>query len=81
VEVNPEDALALGISDGEAVKVVSRRGEIPAKARVTEVTPVGVVTMDFHFTESPANVLTNPVLDPVAKIPELKVCAVKIERT
>jgi predicted molibdopterin-dependent oxidoreductase YjgC len=39
-----------------------------------------VVSMDFHFVESPANLLTNPALDPVAKIPELKVCAVRIEK-
>jgi len=80
VEINPEDASALGITDGEMVKVVSRRGEIEAKARVTEVSPKGVVFMNFHFAESPANLLTNSALDPVSKIPEYKVCAVRIER-
>jgi len=80
VEINPEDASALAIADGEMVKVVSRRGEVVAKARVTEVSPVGVVTMNFHFAESPTNMITNPALDPVAKIPELKVCAVRIEK-
>jgi len=80
VEINPKDASALGIADGEMVKVISRRGEVVAKAKVTEVSPVGVVTMNFHFAESPTNVITNPALDPVAKIPELKVCAVRIER-
>lgn len=80
VEINPEDARALGIADSEMVKVFSRRGAVEAKARVTGVTPVGVVTMNFHFAESSANVLTNTALDPVAKIPELKVCAVKIEK-
>ncbi len=80
VEINPSDASALGIADGEMVKVISRRGEVVARAKVTETSPVGVVTMDFHFAESPANVLTNPALDPVAKIPELKVCAVRIEK-
>ena len=80
VEINPEDARALGIADSEMVKVFSRRGAVEAKARVTGVTPVGVVTMNFHFAESSANVLTNVALDPVAKIPELKVCAVKIEK-
>jgi formate dehydrogenase alpha subunit len=80
VEINPSDASALGIADGEMVKVVSRRGEIVAKAKVTETSPVGVVSMDFHFSESPANVLTNPALDPVSKIPELKVAAVRIEK-
>jgi predicted molibdopterin-dependent oxidoreductase YjgC len=80
VEINPSDASALDIADGEMVKVTSRRGEVVTKARVTEASPVGVVTMDFHFAESPANVLTNPALDPVAKIPELKVCAVRVEK-
>ncbi len=80
VEINPEDALRLDITDGETVKVISRRGAVIAKAKVTEASPVGVVFMTFHFAESPTNVLTNPVLDPVSKIPELKVCAVRIER-
>ena len=80
VEINPDDARALAITDGETVKISSRRGAITAKARVTEVSPPGVVFMTFHFAESPANVLTNPAADPVAKIPEYKVCAVKIEK-
>jgi formate dehydrogenase alpha subunit len=80
VEVSPEDAEALRIEDGETVKVISRRGEIKAKASVTTVSPPGVVSMNFHFAESPANVLTNPALDPVAKIPELKVAAIRIEK-
>ncbi len=80
VEINPRDASALGISDGEVVKVASRRGEVTAKAKLTEASPEGVVFMTFHFAESPTNLLTNPALDPVAKIPEFKVCAVRIER-
>jgi len=80
VEINPKDALALRITDGETVKVVSRRGEVIARTKVTEASPVGVIFMTFHFSESPTNVLTNPALDPVSKIPELKVCAVKVER-
>jgi predicted molibdopterin-dependent oxidoreductase YjgC len=80
VELNPADAKALRIKDGERVKVSSRRGEVLAKAKVTSASPVGVVFMTFHFAESPANRLTNPVVDPVAKIPEYKVCAVRVER-
>lgn len=80
VEINPQDASALGISDGDTVKVVSRRGAVAAKARVTDVSPVGVVFMTFHFAESPTNQLTSPALDPVAKIPEYKVAAVRIEK-
>jgi len=81
VEMSPKDASLLGIGDGEMVRVVSRRGAVTAKAKVTEVTPAGVVSMNFHFAESPTNQLTNPAVDPVAKIPEYKVCAVRIEKT
>jgi formate dehydrogenase alpha subunit len=81
VEMNPADAERLGIEDGDNVKVTSRRGEVGAHARVTEVSPPGVVSMTFHFAESPTNELTNSALDPVAKIPETKVCAVKVEKT
>jgi formate dehydrogenase alpha subunit len=80
VEINPQDADALGIGDGEVVKVTSRRGQVKARATLTESTPIGVVAMTFHFAESPANLLTNPALDPVAKTPELKVCAVRVEK-
>ena len=80
MEIDPEDASALGITDGEMVKVISRRGEIEAKARVTKISPKGVVFMNFHFAESPTNLLTNSAPDPVSKIPEYKVCAVRIER-
>jgi len=78
VEINPADARKLGIADGQMVKVTSRRGEVAARARVTTVSPPGVVSMTFHFPESPTNVLTSPALDPVAKIPELKVAAVRV---
>jgi formate dehydrogenase alpha subunit len=81
VEINPSDASALGITNGEMVKVTSRRGEVIAKAKLTEVSPAGVIYMTFHFAESATNLLTNPSLDPVAKIPELKVCAVRVERS
>jgi formate dehydrogenase alpha subunit len=79
IEMNPADAASMGIKDGKGVRVTSRRGEIEAHAFVTERVPPGVVFMPFHFRESPANVLTNDALDPIAKIPELKVCAVKIK--
>jgi len=79
IEINPADAESVGVSDGQMVKVSSRRGDMTARARLTTATPVGVASATFHFAESPTNVLTNPALDPVAKIPELKVCAVKVE--
>ncbi len=80
MEINPANASELGIADGETVKVISRRGKVTAKARVSEAIPPGVVCMSFHFAESPTNVLTNPAVDPLAKIPELKVCAVRVEK-
>jgi formate dehydrogenase alpha subunit len=80
VEISPADAAPLNIADGDMVKVSSRRGEVKAKAMVTDKTLEGVITMDFHFAESPMNVLTNAALDPDAKIPEYKVCAVKVEK-
>jgi len=80
VEINPEDASKLGIADGDMVQVSSRRGKVTTRAKVTGVSPAGVVFMTFHFAESPANMLTNPALDPVAKIPEYKVCAVRVEK-
>ncbi len=80
VEISPEDASKLGIANGDKVKVSSRRGEVIAKAKVTEASSSGVVFMAFHFAESAANILTNPVVDPVSKIPEFKVCAIKVER-
>ncbi len=80
VEMNPRDAEALGVADGDVVRVVSRRGEVMTIAKVTEDCPAGLVSMTFHFAESPTNQVTSPALDPVAKIPELKVCAVRIEK-
>lgn len=80
VEISPEDARGLGIEDEEKVKVSSRRGKIVIKAKLTDRVEKGVVFIPFHFVESAANVLTNPALDPVAKIPELKVCAVRVEK-
>ena len=80
VEISPEDAASQGIDDGDLVNVASRRGEVLVKAVVTERSPKGTVFMAFHFREAAANLLTNDALDPIAKIPEFKVCAVKISR-
>jgi formate dehydrogenase alpha subunit len=80
MEINPVDAANLGIDDGDTVKVTSRRGEVSAKARVTDETPTGTVAMTFHFIETPTNEITNPALDPISKIPELKVAAVRVEK-
>ena len=80
VAINPADATSLGIADGDTIQVFSRRGEVTAKATGTDTTPKGTVAMTFHFSESPTNELTNPALDPISKIPELKVAAVRIEK-
>ena len=80
LKINPVDAGKLGITEGSTVKISSRRGDIKARVEITDVVPEGVVFMTFHFKESPVNRLTNCALDPLAKIPELKVSAVKIEK-
>jgi predicted molibdopterin-dependent oxidoreductase YjgC len=80
LDINPQDAARLGIDSGTPVHVSSRRGKVSVNANVTDVCPPGVVSMTFHFAETPTNVLTNSALDPVAKIPETKVCAVQIEK-
>ncbi len=80
VEIHPEDAERLGVKTGDTVKVRSRRGEITVKVRVTARSPKGTVFIPFHFAEAAANELTNDVLDPRAKIPEYKVCAVAVEK-
>jgi len=79
VEINPLDADKLGIDDGQMVKVSSRRGKVTAKAKLTERSAAGSIFMNFHFHEAAVNLLTNPAMDPIGKIPEYKVCAVKVE--
>jgi formate dehydrogenase alpha subunit len=79
VEINTDDASKLGVADGDVVRVASRRGEIQAKALVSGKTEPGVVFMPWHFAEAAANKLTIAALDPVGKIPEYKVCAVRVE--
>ncbi len=79
VEVNPVDATLMGIADGQVVRVSSRRGSIVLRATVTEKTTAGVVFIPFHFSEAAANLLTIDALDPDAKIPEFKACAVNIK--
>jgi formate dehydrogenase alpha subunit len=80
VEISPHDAEELKIKNGEFVEVTSRRGKIKAKAKVTEKSGRGEVFISFHFKEAAVNLLTNAALDPIAKIPEYKVCAVKVKK-
>ncbi len=80
IETHPSDAEKLGLGDGEAVKVSSRRGQIQIAAKVTERVAPGTVFLAFHYWEAPANRLTVAALDPIAKIPVYKVCAVNLEK-
>jgi formate dehydrogenase major subunit/formate dehydrogenase alpha subunit len=79
IEMNPADAERLGINGKRTVRVTSRRGSIEAEAWVTDRVPPGMVYATFHFPEASANELTLAALDPVSKIPEYKVAAVKVE--
>lgn len=80
VMISVFDAEQLQIHNGDRLKLSTRRGEIEIDAFVTKRAQAGVIFLPFHFVESAANKLTNNVLDPVAKIPEFKVCAVKVEK-
>lgn len=80
IQLNEQDAAKLGIEDGERIRVSSKRGEVEARADVTDMVPPGVVFMTFHYKEAAVNLLTSDAVDPVAKIPELKVSAVKVEK-
>ncbi len=77
-ELHPEDAARLGVQTGGWVELVSRRGAIQMRVMVTGRSPVGMVFVPFHFVEAAANVLTSDRLDPRAKIPDFKVCAVRL---
>ncbi len=79
-DISSEDAKSLGIESGEMIRLKSRRGEIVVRSRVTHEVPPGMVWMAFHFRESCANWLTNPVYDPVSLTAEYKACAVRMEK-
>jgi len=79
VEINVKDAGKIGLNGNKRVRVTSRRGQIELGVRVTDDIKRGIVFIPFHFAEAAANTLTNSAIDPVAKIPEYKVCAVKVE--
>jgi formate dehydrogenase major subunit len=79
VEVHPDDAAELGVTDGDLVRITSRRNSMVTAVRVSERVAPGQVFVPFHYREAAANLLTNPVLDPYAKMAELKCCAVRVE--
>ena len=79
VEISSKDAQGLGLDNGAMVDVSSRRGKITARLKVSSKAVQGAVFIPFHFAKAAANELTNAELDPTAKIPEFKVCAINIE--
>ncbi len=79
VEIHPDDAARIGLDGIRRVRVSSRRGQIELAVRITDRIRPGVVFIPFHYAEAAANALTHASLDPVARIPELKVCAVRLE--
>jgi formate dehydrogenase major subunit len=79
VEINPLDAIEMGLADGDPVRVTSRRGSMLIGARVSERQARGQIFIPFHFREAAANLLTNPRLDPYAKIAEFKISAVRVD--
>jgi len=80
VEMNPADAEELKLADNEMVRASSRRGSIELAVRITDRVDKGLVFIPFHYKEASANLLTNDALDPHCKIPEAKVCAIKVEK-
>lgn len=80
VEINPEDAVDLGVADGELVKITSRRNSIIISTRTSIRVARNQVFVPFHYREAAANLLTNPALESHAKMPELKITAVRIEK-
>ena len=80
VEISPQDAESYDLEEGMTVEVASRRGKITATVKISSKAVTGTVFLPFHFAKAAANKLTNAALDPVSKIPELKVCAVKLSK-
>ena len=80
LRLNPADAEKMGLAEGDTVRVKSRRGDIKVKVNVSRICPAGVASLTFHFTDVRTNELTICAVDPVSKIPETKVCAIKIEK-
>jgi len=80
MEIHPANARELGINHGDKIEVSSRRGSIILNADISERVDKGVVFIPFHYSEAAVNRLTITALDPIANIPEYKVCAVKIQQ-
>jgi formate dehydrogenase major subunit len=79
--MHPADAIDLGVGEGDSVRVTSRRGTVLIGVRISDRQAAGQVFMPMHFREAAANLLTNPQLDPYARIASFKISAVRIEPT
>lgn len=80
MEINPQDAAALKLLDGDFVKITSRRGSIKSKIQLSEQVPPGLVSMSFHFADTPVNVITDPAVCNMSVVSGLKVTAVRLEK-
>ncbi|MDP9170914.1 MAG: nitrite reductase, partial [Acidobacteriota bacterium] len=81
VQIHPSMAATYGIKDGDPVSLITRRGKAEVKAQLTPAIRRDTLFVPFHFGRAGrANLLTNPALDPISKMPEFKVCAVRIEK-
>jgi assimilatory nitrate reductase catalytic subunit len=81
VQIHPSMAQTYGIADGDRVSLTTRRGAAEMKAQLTRTIRMDTVFVPFHYAGTGrANLLTNPALDPISKMPEFKVCAVRIEK-
>ncbi len=79
-EINPVDAASIGVSEGQEMRVSSRRGSVITRVTVTDRVPPGILFMTFHFRETAVNELTNSAYDPISNTAEYKVCAVKMQK-
>ena len=80
IEINPTDAKDLGIRSGDFVYITSRKGDIKLKTLISQRMDRGVVFLPFHISESPANIFAINAMEPIAKISEYNVCAVKVDK-
>jgi formate dehydrogenase major subunit len=79
-DISPQDAATLNIEQGEIIQVISRRGRVRVRAKITREVPKGLVWMAFHFRQNNANWLTIDAFDPITMTAEYKACAVRIEK-
>ena len=79
--LHPDVLARLGVTPGDDISITTRRGEITLTARADRAIQHGMIFIPFAYVEAAANMLTNPVLDPMGKIPEYKFCAARVSPT